>query len=67
MKNLKKQTVNYKEIVISEQFIGQFQVSCFDTERQKTTYRNYFKTFEESEECFYELVEIQEQKMYYKF
>jgi hypothetical protein len=67
MKDLKKQTVNYKEIVISEKFIGQFQVSCFDTERQKTTYRNYFKTFEEAEECFYELVEIQEEKMCYQF
>jgi len=67
MKNLKSKTVNYKEIVISEKFIGQYQVSCFDTERQKTTYRNYFKTLPKAEECFNELVEIQEEKMCYQF
>lgn len=67
MKDLKTKTVNYKEIVISDKYRSKYQVSCFDTERQKTTYRNYFKTLTEAEECFNELVEIQEQKMNYQF
>jgi len=67
MKDLKTKTVNYKEIVISEKYRSKYQVSCFDTERQKTTYRNYFKTLAEAEKCFEELVEIQEQKMCYQF
>ena len=67
MNDLKTITVNYKEIVISDKYRSKYQVSCFDTERQKTTYRNYFKTLEEAEECFNELVEIQEQKMNYQF
>jgi len=67
MKDLKTITVNYKEITISERYRSKYQVSVFDTERQKTTYRNYFKTLEEAEECFNELVEIQEQKMCYQF
>lgn len=67
MKDLKTITVNYKEIVISEKYRSKYQVSVFDTERQKTTYRNYFKTLAEAEECFNQLVEIQEQKMNYQF
>lgn len=67
MKSLKTSKVNYKEIVISDKYRSKYQVSCFDTERQKTTYRNYFKTLSEAEECFNELVEIQEQKMCYQF
>ncbi len=67
MKDLKTKTVNYKEIVISEKYRSKYQVSIFDTERQKTTYRNYFKTLAEAEECFNQLVEIQEQKMNYQF
>jgi len=64
---MKTTTVNYKEISISEKHKGKYQVSCFDTERQKTTYRNYFKTLSEAEECFNELVEIQNEKMSYQF
>ena len=67
MKVLKTITVNYKEIVISDKYRSKYQVSVFDTERQKTTYRNYFKTLAEAEECFNQLVEIQEQKMNYQF
>jgi len=67
MKDLKTITVNYKEIVISDKYRSKYQVSVFDTERQKTTYRNYFKTLAEAEECFNQLVEIQEQKMNYQF
>lgn len=67
MNALKTITVNYKEIVISDKYRSKYQVSCFDTERQKTTYRNYFKTLVEAEECFNQLVEIQEQKMNYQF
>lgn len=67
MKDLKTKTVNYKEIAISEKYRSKYQVSVFDTERQKTTYRNYFKTLAEAEECFNKLVEIQEQKMCYQF
>jgi predicted choloylglycine hydrolase len=67
MNDLKTITVNYKEIVISDKYRSKYQVSVFDTERQKTTYRNYFKTLPEAEECFNELVEIQEQKMCYQF
>ena len=67
MKDLKTKTVNYKEIAISDKYRSKYQVSVFDTERQKTTYRNYFKTLEEAEECFNQLVEIQEQKMCYQF
>ena len=67
MNALKTITVNYKEIVISDKYRSKYQVSCFDTERQKTTYRNYFKKLAEAEECFNELVEIQEQKMCYQF
>mgnify|MGYP003441007855 CR=1 FL=1 len=67
MKDLKTITVNYKEIVISEKYRSKYQVSVFDTERQKTTYRNYFKTLAEAEECFSQLVEIQEQKMNHQF
>ncbi len=67
MKDLKTITVNYKEIVISEKYRSKYQVSIFDTERQKTTYRNYFKTLAEAEECFNQLVEIQEQKMNHQF
>ncbi len=67
MKDLKTITVNYKEIVISDKYRSKYQVTCFDTERQKTTYRNYFKTLAEAEECFNELVEIQEQKMNHQF
>ena len=65
--DLKKVTINYKEIVISDKYRSKYQVSVFDTERQKTTYRNYFKTLAEAEECFDELVEIQEEKMCYQF
>ena len=65
--DLKKVTINYKEIVISDKYRGKYQVSVFDTERQKTTYRNYFKTLAEAEECFDELVEIQQEKMCYQF
>ena len=67
MNALKTKTVNYKEIVISDKYRSKYQVSVFDTERQKTTYRNYFKTLAEAEECFNQLVEIQEQKMNYQF
>lgn len=67
MADLKKSTINYKEIVISERYRSKYQVSVFDTERQTTTYRNYFKTLPEAEECFIQLVEIQEQKMNYQF
>ena len=67
MNALKTITVNYKEIVISDKYRSKYQVSVFDTERQKTTYRNYFKTLAEAEECFNQLVEIQEQKMNYQF
>ena len=67
MKDLKTITVNYKEIVISDKYRSKYQVTCFDTERQKTTYRNYFKTLAEAEECFNQLVEIQEQKMNHQF
>ena len=67
MKDLKTKTVNYKEIIISDKYRSKYQVSVFDTERQKTTYRNYFKTLAEAEECFNQLVEIQEQKMNYQF
>ena len=67
MKDLKTKTINYKEIVISDKYRSKYQVSCFDTERLKTTYRNYFKTLAEAEECFNQLVEIQEQKMCYQF
>ena len=67
MKSLKTSTVNYKEITISDRYRSKYQVTCFDTERLKTTYRNYFKTLAEAEECFYELVEIQEEKMRYQF
>lgn len=67
MKALRTSTVNYKEIVISDKYRSKYQVSVFDTERQKTTYRNYFKTLAEAEECFSQLVEIQEQKMNYQF
>ena len=67
MKDLKTKTINYKEIVISDKYRSKYQVSCFDTERQKTTYRNYFKTLAEAEECFNELVEIQQQKMNHQF
>ena len=67
MKDLKTKKINYKEIVISEKYRSKYQVSVFDTERQKTTYRNYFKTLAEAEECFNQLVEIQEQKMNYQF
>jgi len=67
MKDLKTKTVNYKEIVISDKYRSKYQVSVFDTERQKTTYRNYFKTLAEAEECFNQLVEIQEQKMNHQF
>ena len=65
--DLKKSTINYKEIVISDKYRSKYQVSVFDTERQKTTYRNYFKTLSEAEGCFDELVEIQEKKMCYQF
>ena len=65
--DLKKSTINYKEIVISDKYRSKYQVSVFDTERQKTTYRNYFKTLSEAEGCFDELVEIQEEKMCYQF
>lgn len=67
MKALRTSTVNYKEIVISDKYRSKYQVSVFDTERQKTTYRNYFKTLAEAEECFSQLVEIQEQKMNHQF
>jgi len=67
MKSLKTSTVNYKEITISDRYRSKYQVSVFDTERQKTTYRNYFKTLSEAEGCFDELVEIQEEKMCYQF
>ena len=67
MKDLKIAKVNYKEIVISDKFKGKYQVSCFDTERQSTTYRNYFKTLQQAEECFEELIEIQNEKMCYQF
>ena len=67
MNALKTKTVNYKEIVISDKYRSKYQVSVFDTERQTTTYRNYFKTLAEAEECFNQLVEIQEQKMNYQF
>ena len=67
MNALKTKKINYKEIVISEKYRSKYQVSVFDTERQKTTYRNYFKTLAEAEECFNQLVEIQEQKMNYQF
>ena len=67
MKDLKTKTINYKEIVISDKYRSKYQVSVFDTERQKTTYRNYFKTLAEAEKCFNQLVEIQEQKMNYQF
>jgi len=67
MKDLKTKTVNYKEIVISDKYRSKYQVSVFDTERQKTTYRNYFKTLAEAEECFNQLVEIQQEKMNYQF
>jgi len=67
MKDLKTKTVNYKEIAISDKYRSKYQVSVFDTERQKTTYRNYFKTLSEAEGCFDELVEIQEEKMCYQF
>jgi len=40
MKSLKTSTVNYKEIAISDKYRSKYQVSVFDTERQKTTYRN---------------------------
>jgi len=67
MADLKTSTINYKEIVISDRYRSKYQVSVFDTERQKTTYRNYFKTLAEAEECFDELVKIQEEKMCYQF
>ena len=67
MKSLKTSTVNYKEITISDRYRSKYQVTCFDTERLKTTYRNYFKTLAEAEECFDELVEIQQEKMCYQF
>ena len=67
MKDLKTSTINCKEITISEKYRSKYQVSVFDTEKQKTTYRNYFKTIQESEECFEELVRIQEEKMCYQF
>jgi len=67
MKPLKTTTVNYKEICISEKFNGKYQVSTFDTERQSNGYRNYFKTLKEAEDCFNELVKIQEEKMAYQF
>ena len=67
MKALKTKTINYKEIVISDKYRNKYQVTVFDTERQKTTYRNYFKTLPEAEECFNNLVEIQEEKMCHQF
>jgi hypothetical protein len=67
MPDLKSSTINYKEIVISDRYRSKYQVSVFDTERQKTTYRNYFKTLREAEKCFDELVEIQQEKMCYQF
>jgi len=67
MKDLKIAKVNYKEIVISEKFKGKYQVTVFDTERQSTTYRNSFKTLQDAENCFDELVEIQNEKMSYQF
>ena len=65
--DLKKSTINYKEIAISGKYRSKYQVSVFDTERQKTTYRNYFKTTQEAEDCFDQLVEIQQEKMCYQF
>jgi hypothetical protein len=67
MADLKTSTINYKEIAISDRYRSKYQVSVFDTERQKTTYRNYFKTLKEAEECFNQLVEIQQEKMCYQF
>jgi hypothetical protein len=69
MKNtdLKTSTINYKEITISDRYRSKYQVSVFNTERQKTTYRNYFKTLSEAEECFNQLLEIQQEKMCYQF
>jgi hypothetical protein len=67
MKDLKTSTINYKEIAISNRYRSKYQVSVFDTERRKTTYRNYFKTIQEAEECFDRLVEIQQEKMCYQF
>ena len=58
MKSLKTSKVNYKEIVISDKYRSKYQVSCFDTERQKTTYRNYFKTLAEAEECFKKVIPL---------
>lgn len=67
MKDLKTSTINYKEIAISDRYRSKYQVSVFDTERRKTTYRNYFKTIQEAEECFDQLVEVQQEKMCYQF
>jgi hypothetical protein len=67
MKDLKTSKINYKEIAISDRYRSKYQVSVFDTERQKTTYRNYFKTLSEAEDCFDQLVEIQQEKMCYQF
>jgi len=66
MKNLKTKKINYKEITI-DGYSGKYLVSCFDTERLKTTYSYYFKKLSEAKKCFWDLVEIQEEKMNYQF
>lgn len=67
MKDLKITVVNYKEICISDKFKGSFQVTVYDTERQETTYRNYFKTIQKAIECFEHLISIQKEKLSYQF
>jgi len=66
MKTLKKQTVNYKEITI-DGYSGKYLVSCFDTERRKTTFSYHYKTLKEAKQCFNDLVNIQEEIMTYQF
>lgn len=66
MKYLKLELINNKEIVIFKQ-CGYFKVSCFDIDRQKTTYLNPFETYKGAHECFNELIQIQYDKMQYQF
>jgi len=66
MKNLLLKKINYKEITL-DGYSGKYHVSCFDTERRKTTYSYIFKTMKEAKDCFEQLVEIQEEKITYQF
>ena len=59
-------TINYKEIEITK-YNGYWNCTVFDTERLVNSYNYNFKKFKDAKECFYQLIDIQLEKMNFQF